>query len=400
MAMSGPATLPDISRLSIAERSSIGVVDCRKVLKRPSSRGTVGRPVDLFANYFSLTLPSQPYPFVLRRYDIKVDPPVKKSVENLEAAIAQQIRGGKPGPTGKKLQQVIKLFLEDGRLKIHKEHGLFTDFKAQLYSRRVIVEYQKALFVEYRAENSDQVSDDPLVYKVWITPSKRKTLNISSLTTDLGSDDLNLVQDAREELIQALNIMLLHYGRSSTKHYSIGSRRSFLKIRDNAIDGTDYKDLGGGLRALRGAFSSVHVVNSGLLVNANLSHGAFYSAVDLPTLMSAYDTNYRFNLRPLEVFLKNLRVGLTHLKDAANNPIAPEKKIKTIVGFARKGDGVLPKDEIARAKKYKPPILNVDHGAKPGQVQFWYESGSNGYYITVSQYYKQCKTSIYCADLS
>jgi eukaryotic translation initiation factor 2C len=111
-------------------------------------------------------------------------------------------------------------------------------------------------------------------------------------------------------LTQALNIFLNHYAKSSNNLATIGLTKSF-SLNQNAAKG----DLGAGLEVIRGFFSSVRLATCRVLVNINVSHGAFYQAGPLPSLMISYGPR---STVALECFLKLVRVQTTHLKEKRN----------------------------------------------------------------------------------
>ena len=126
-------------------------------------------------------------------------------------------------------------------------------------------------------------------------------------------------------------------------------------------------DLGSGLNVIRGFFSSVRVATARILVNINVSHGAFYHDGPLPALMGNYGTR---NTSALEKFLKLVRVQTNHLPEKRNKAGQVIPRIKTIFGLARKDDG----HKLANRPRIKA------HGAGAKDVEFWLDSdaGSSG----------------------
>lgn len=145
-----------------------------------------------------------------------------------------------------------------------------------------------------------------------------------------------------------------HYAKSSPAVATIGSSKSFSITR-----ATPY-DLGAGLSALRGFFSSIRVATCRILVNVNVSHGTFYDAIPLDQLIKRYQANQDNKLK-LESFFKRVRVRVTHL--AAKKNIAGESipRVKTIYGLARKDDG----------HGLDSPPLVKEFGAGPKDVKFF-----------------------------
>jgi eukaryotic translation initiation factor 2C len=156
-------------------------------------------------------------------------------------------------------------------------------------------------------------------------------------------------------LTQALNIFLNHYAKSSNNLATIGLTKSF-SLNQNAAKG----DLGAGLEVIRGFFSSVRLATCRVLVNINVSHGAFYQAGPLPSLMISYGPR---STVALECFLKLVRVQTTHLKEKRNKANQFIPWTKTIFALARKDDGHV---------MVHPPRIR-QHGAGAKDVEFWLE---------------------------
>jgi hypothetical protein len=178
----------------------------------------------------------------------------------------------------------------------------------------------------------------------------------------LNSTNLGQSFGDKQELTQALNIFLNHYAKSANNLATIGSTKSF-SLNQNAARG----DLGSGLEVIRGFFSSVRIATCRILVNINVSHGAFYHAGPLPALMNSYGVR---NTAALEKFLKLVRVQTTHLPEKRNKANEVIPRVKTIFGLARKDDG----HHMAH-----PPRVR-QHGAGAKDVEFWLdgEASSSG----------------------
>ena len=75
------------------------------------------------------------------------------------------------------------------------------------------------------------------------------TLTVSELTNYLISTNINTAYADKLPVLQALNIFLGHYAKSSPAVATVGSSKSFSLTQD-----TPKWDLGAGLTALRGFF--------------------------------------------------------------------------------------------------------------------------------------------------
>ncbi|KAF9732031.1 hypothetical protein PMIN06_000183 [Paraphaeosphaeria minitans] len=290
--------------------------------------GTRGTKVLLTANYVELIPPSN---LVLHQYAIQTSP---------EAA-------------GRKHKRIMQLLLESPEVAPHKGN-VATDFKSTLISKTKISD-QEQIDVEivYRSDGEDEPGTGASTYKVRLLFVK--SLSIRQLTDYLNSTNLSNAVENKHEFTQALNIFLNHYAKSANKLASIGSSKAFSLSQNTAR-----ADLGAGLEVIRGFFSSVRTATCRILVNVNVSHGAFYQTGPLPGLMGSYGTR---NTASLEKFLKLVRVQTNHLPEKKNKAGQVIPRIKTIFGLPRHDDGHgLP----------KPPKV-PSHGAGAKDVQFWLE---------------------------
>ena len=389
--------------------------------------GRKGTEVFLDANYFPLKLPKE---LVVYRYSIEiVAPPKESSKKTSEPTATKTISKGAeksgvlvgkstiplhpkapgkaaatkdaagpsgqspqnstsawPVPTGKKAEQVIKLFLDLPELRPYK-NGIFTDFKANFFSGQKLPDDVRCLKVQYRAENNAEARPDALTYTVRLIENVRKSIDLATLRTKYQGGDLTSFQYDRQELIQALNILFLHYARSSPNCLATGGRRSFPS-QGQIPDGA-WWNIWGGLWALRGSFSSIRVVGSNILLNVNLSHGAFYNTGRLDALIDNFHEGGHSRVE-LEAFLRGLRVGLTHYKDSNGKMVRPDQRVKTIVRLARTSDGMSDSDNPPR--DYHRPVVVSDF-CGPKDVSFWYDEGNGeGHLITVWDYFKKSMT--------
>jgi eukaryotic translation initiation factor 2C len=287
--------------------------------------GTRGAKVELTANYVELLPPSD---MVLHRYDMDIVP---------EAA-------------GRKRHWIVQLLLQSAEMGPH-QGNLATDFRSTLISKTKFKHDQEDIKIQYRFEGEDESAIGATVYTVRVRFIK--SLSIGELVNWMNSTSLDRSYPDKEELTQALNIFLNHYAKSANNLATIGSTKSF-SLNQNAAKG----DLGAGLEVIRGFFSSVRLATCRVLVNINVSHGAFYRAGPLPSLMTSYGLR---STVALERFLKLVRVQTTHLKEKRNKANQVIPRTKTIFGLARKDDG---------HGMVHPPRVG-QHGAGAKDVEFW-----------------------------
>ncbi|KAH8656477.1 hypothetical protein BGZ61DRAFT_466627 [Ilyonectria robusta] len=148
-------------------------------------------------------------------------------------------------------------------------------------------------------------------------------------------------------------------GESTT----IGASKRF-SLADHALKW----DLGTGLIAIRGFFSSVRVSTCRSLVNVNVCHGAFYEAGPLDQIMFMYYSAHQRSKHKLNHFLKKLKVRPTHLPERKNKKGEIVRKVKTIIGLANTNDG--------HGLQHPPRVK--EFGGGPKDVEFWLEGGGGG----------------------
>ncbi|KAI1757701.1 ribonuclease H-like domain-containing protein [Xylaria castorea] len=328
----------------------------REVLPTRPSYGQQGKRIILRANYFPLE-PS--LKLVLYRYNWSVKKEEKQEDKQQEGKKkkAQKLEG-------KKLGRVIQLCLESDNLKDFKE-DIVTDFRAVLIARRDIPDQE--ITVAYRAELEDEPRQRATQYT--LTLKKNQTLHAADLVSYLTSTDLNAQYGGQLDAIQALNILVNYYAKSSSTIATLGTSRSF-PLHHLDVEGLD---LGAGLTAMRGFFTSVRAGTARMLLNANVSHAAFYYEGSLDNVMRSFlnsNDNNRYRLAP---FLKKVRISANHLKKT-NNKGQTVPRIKTIYGLATQGDGTTKKG--ARAMEHPPQVKGYGAGAK--DVKFWLNGTGEG----------------------
>lgn len=313
-------------------------LDASAVMPARPGYGTEGQPITVYANYVEMLPPSD---LTLHSYDIaKIDPDV----------------------VGKKRTQVIRLLItESPELEGYRGH-MVTDFRSTLISRKKLDlgGEKKVIEITYKAEGEDQPKEKARKHK--ITVKYTKTLTVGDLMAFLTSTNPSIQYDSKLEMIQGLNIFLKHWAKSNNNVATIGASKTF-SMSGNA----DQADLGRGLTALRGFFTSVRAATNRILVNVNVSHGAFYNEGRLIALMEAYNPRPDYSgWQSLQKFLKRVRVRTTHLKEKKNKKGEVIQRAKTIFGLAKPSDG----------KKLDRPPRVKELAAGPRQVEFWLEDRS------------------------
>ena len=293
--------------------------------------GTQGRPVMLWANYFEMAAPMD---LVLFRY----------SIEILPAA------GGRV-PVGRKAKRVIEILCEEHFAAY--QHILATDCKSNLICKSELPLEEQGYVIQHRLEDEDDPPPSAPSYKVRLQPTG--TLSISELMDYLTSSNASELFGSKEEIIQALNIVMGHYPKVSRHIFSKGANRHFSMTPEPF----DIINLGGGLQAVRGFFVSVRAATCRILLNVQVAHTPCYEGGPLGLLMDTFLRQNGGNMFRLANFVKKLRVQVTHIvrKNRVGQEVA---RIKTVAGLASPGDG---------PEQDKPPIV-PKYGAGPTVVKF------------------------------
>ncbi|CAK7201643.1 hypothetical protein SEUCBS139899_004352 [Sporothrix eucalyptigena] len=348
------AAVTDLENAIVKTAKPAGKLDATQPFPMRPGYGTKGTAVTLWANYVVLTAASTPA-LVLHRYDVSVAPDV----------------------TGKKRAQVLRIFLEDTPALAGRQSDIVTDFKSTLVSRTRLPVDDDTLTatVAYHREGEDEDNDEAGPTRKQFTVQLKHTaaLSVPDLLAHLSSTAPQTPADAAFAYtgalptIQALNIFFNHYAKTARDLVAVGSSKTFSLHPSNAA-----WDLGSGLSALRGVFASVRMATARLLVNVNVSNGAFYQTGPLDRLMLARTGAAGAagvtlgDVRRLEVFLKRVRVCATHLEDKKNRKGEVIPRIKTIFGLAT------PRDGHIEGQEHPPNVARF--GAGPKDVQFWMES--------------------------
>ena len=211
----------------------------------------------MWANYFHLTATSDSD---LHRYAIVITPEAK----------------------GKKAKRVIELLLSSSTFS---DANVATDYRSTLISRDALEQESLDNAVIYMFEDEDVPRPNATAYRVGLLDTG--TLSVSELMKELASTDPNDAYGNKLDTIQALNIILNHYPKT---------RPDTANPRQNKFfpfgKGATSFDLGAGLQALRGYYSSVRAATSRVLVNVNVSQAVFYESIALDAMITKFANAY------------------------------------------------------------------------------------------------------------
>lgn len=192
------------------------------------------------------------------------------------------------------------------------------------------------------------------------------SLNVRALIDYINSTSRDRFFAGYGDLIQMLNIIMCKAPNEALSVAKLPGNRFYphqgLLGMNNHPD-IDFEELAGGLVALRGYFSSVRCATGRMLLNLNVTSGAFYQTVPLLDLLTKFGNP---DMEQREIFIRRLKVLYQR---PGKNPVKAEK---SIVGFARSMAG----------KK----SVNVKRFGNAREVKFTYtdRSGPNPKDITTS----------------
>ncbi|KAF2841797.1 Piwi-domain-containing protein [Patellaria atrata CBS 101060] len=142
--------------------------------------------------------------------------------------------------------------------------------------------------------------------------------------------------DKKAEVVQAMNIVLCR-APNTMQHITPTLENVFYP--SGLHQGVQAHDLGKGLQALRGYYSSVRLATGRVLINVNVSHAAFFNSGPLLSLFESFLSGVEKtgqNLRDLQTFIKGLRVRTGYTKEkGADGKEVTVTKIKSVQGFSK-----------------------------------------------------------------
>ncbi|KAJ4984158.1 eukaryotic translation initiation factor 2C 3 [Stagonosporopsis vannaccii] len=138
-------------------------------------------------------------------------------------------------------------------------------------------------------------------------------VSLKELTDDISNPTSSY--SLKLETIQALNVLMAH-GPSSDSNIAIAGGNKFYPFANHPQ--VQVAELGSGLQALRGYFTSVRTSVSRLLVNVNVATGAFYKPgplIDVMLEFSGGPTTNPSQHSKLSAFVRLLKFETNYLPD-------------------------------------------------------------------------------------
>ncbi|KAI9759043.1 MAG: hypothetical protein M4579_002632 [Chaenotheca gracillima] len=263
--------------------------------------GTMGRPIVLRANYFQI-LPDPD--LQIFRYNVLVSPELKAA---------------------RKRKRAFQLLIATAPFLAKTRPAVATDYRSMLITTKELNlgPGQKHRIDYFDEEEAGPNPDRPSIYEFTVTPSTIHS--VQELMDYISSADPSTADGGKESVIQALNVAMARKPSSAGNVASVAGLNKFFPIPTGPS-----MELGGGLVALRGYYSSVRTSTLRLLINVNSITGAFFRPGRLLDLMRQFrDDNGASDVK-LNSFLKGVRIEVDHLKTGTG-----KKRTKVIAGLAR-----------------------------------------------------------------
>ena len=283
----------------------------------------------LWANYFHM-IPTGDVK--LYRYAIDTSPPITSR---------------------RKQRRLVELLIEETPLSSLRNQ-IATDYRTTLICRNKIPESDFEHGIVYKDENEDTPGPRATAHRLRL--QETGVFTMAELISYLTSTRADAAFPQKDEVIQALNIVIGHHPKTASSTMSVANKHYPVKGQSAEVF-----TLGAGLVAWRGYFISVRAAAARVLVNLQVKHAAAYKDGSLIELIADHRAS---TLYQLDKFLKRVRIETTHLPAKENKAGKTIPRVKVINGLATTSDGQgLP----------KPPIV-PSFGAFADKVQFYLDS--------------------------
>lgn len=153
--------------------------------------------------------------------------------------------------------------------------------------------------------------------------------DVRDLISHINSSSAGAHYAGHQQVVQMLNIIMCKAPNEAASVAKLPGNKFYphqgLRGANNHPD-IDFEELAGGLVALRGYFSSVRCATGRMLLNLNVTSGAFYQTVSVMDLLAKFGNT---DPEQREIFVRKLKV----LYERPGK--SPVKSEKTIIGFAK-----------------------------------------------------------------
>lgn len=360
---------------------------------RPSHGKIIGSEdeVILRTNYFDVNLSSQKELF---KYRVAIKP------------ISKQMSTPKNGRKRRQLYKILFKELDFQNLR----QGFATDYAETLITCGRLYEKslpEKTYRLMYRNEQEDsrRVAEEPpsdkrkyhvIVAFSGMVPSSELLSYIDSRPTDPRDFD------ARSDTIQAMNIIVAGSPNKDSAVFQAGPNKFFQYPRGSSdkmfSPVYDNCDLGFGLIAVRGYFSSIRTSTSRILLNVNAQCSAFYPEMNLLGLMHKFVEGSKIpqtKFADLEQFIRKLRVTTEQLTREGKTVT----REKTVWGFSHTHANIMKEGKPMTNKDGSPKMQGTkgadhDYGSSD-TIKFLCDTYSPPKLMSVSEYFVEREPSPY-----
>lgn len=291
-----------------------------------------------------------------------------------------------PEVKGRKLRRVIEILLPDGKISTLGS-SVASDFSLHLITSEKLAEDMLRDKIKYRLELEDEALENAIEYS--ITLDQTGTFSLGDMIEYLTSTQASAMFEAKDDFVQAMNIVFSYTPKADVDVLSIGANRHY-RLSGTGNTAPAYTDLRGAIYAWRGFFMSVRMATSRLLLNVQPKSAALIAHRPLVEVIRDFAMENGNGASKLNAFLSKVKVETSHLPTKKNKSGQVIPRIKTILGLATTRDGgELPRDQR--------PIVSRN-GASSYNVQFFSSNGQGGgQMITVAAYFKR-QYGITCAQ--
>jgi hypothetical protein len=311
--------------------------------------GKAGKPIVLRTNFFELKLPKADQLF--HRYDVSFDPDSKGDQKASDKI------------SNRKKKRYLELLLQDPIFGNHCATDYSSiiisnqplDLSGKTFQRFTIVRWERYEDT-FSATASDESTGRQKALQRRTTVLEVKfgqIYTVNELFNFIQSSQPGATYTALKDVVQAMNIVFARAPNFDSRIAKAGQNK-FYPFHDKYIGKHNLEqayDLGQGLQALRGAYSSIRMGPSRVLVNINVATGAFFNEGLLSDLMAVIiphpgDRQNSFSLKQMEKLLTGLRVITGHTKleekpqksekEAKGTEVKTMQKLHSIYSLARK----------------------------------------------------------------
>ena len=287
------------------------------------SYGTKGRPVTLRTNYFH----------------VQIAHDVDKSIAEKPLYRYTVDYADKEMPRPKKRRAIEQIL----QMPAFKKLNHATDYAATIVTTEPLdgAFLNKALEIVLPVKGSTVILEAPAddspehVKKardrntVRFKISSSNSFNLRDLTDFITSTSSQAHCPGYQDLIQILNIIMCKPLNEANAVAKLPGNKFYPHaglLGEAGHPGVESMDLAGGLVALRGYYSSVRCATGRILLNLNVTSGAFYNSVSLLDLQKSFGAR---DFEQWEMFIRKLKV---QYKRPGKDPI---ESVKTILGLAK-----------------------------------------------------------------